>query len=279
MNIPKDLEELKYKCKKISGKSIGDLTKELNISPPTTSLNKTKGWFGQILEIYLGANAANKSLPDFVHLGIELKTLPLNNKNQPKESTYVCTAPLHATCTKHTQHTTHIHTNTYTKACTDNTNGYTEHTNIHEHTNKRRHTNTNAHTNINANKKYEDNTWENSRVKKKLSHVLWVPIEGNTKIPIKDRIIGTAFLWKPSKQEEKILKSDWEELTNMLYLGEVENLSAKYGKYLQIRPKASNSKELIDTIDKNGNIIKVVPKGFYLRASFTKEILKKILLV
>lgn len=214
--IPKDIEELKKRCRKISGKTIKHLASQLNISIPN-SLHFTKGLLGQIFEIYLGTNASTKSLPDFVHLGIELKTLPLNEHNKAAESTYVCTASLH-------------HENTF--------------------------------------------IWEKSRVKQKLSHVLWVPILAHKKTPIEERIIGTPFLWQPNKEEESILKRDWEELSNMLNCGDVENLSAKYGQYLQIRPKAANSRVLIDSLDKYGNQIKVVPKGFYLRARFTNQILR-----
>lgn len=214
--IPKDIDELKNRCRKISGKKIGLIASELNINIPST-LHHTKGFLGQIFEVYLGANANTKPLPDFIHLGIELKTLPINEKLKPQESTYVCRAPMY------------------------------------------------------NNKK--ELKWEESRVKKKLSHVLWVPIQANKSIPIEDRVIGTPFLWKPTKNQELDLKSDWEELTNMLHLGNIENVSAKYGKYLQLRPKAANSSILVDSLDQNGNRIKVVPRGFYLRASFTNQIL------
>ena len=32
--------------------------------------------------------------PDFQHIGVELKTLPVDQNFRPKESTYVCTVPL-----------------------------------------------------------------------------------------------------------------------------------------------------------------------------------------
>ena len=41
---------------------------------------------------------------------------------------------------------------------------------------------------------------------------------------------------------EKILQQDWEELIETVSLGKVETLNAKLGVYLQIRPKAADSK-------------------------------------
>jgi len=41
----------------------------------------------------LGARAASRAEPDFPHLGVELKTLPVDPTGKPYESTFVCTAP------------------------------------------------------------------------------------------------------------------------------------------------------------------------------------------
>ena len=49
---------------------------------------------GQLLELVLGASSGSKAEPDFPHLGIELKTLPVDSLGKPLESTYVCVAPL-----------------------------------------------------------------------------------------------------------------------------------------------------------------------------------------
>ena len=46
------------------------------------------------------------------------------------------------------------------------------------------------------------------------------------------------------------------------------------GEYLQIRPKAANGKVLCSCFDAEGNKVKTLPRGFYLRSTFTKTILK-----
>jgi DNA mismatch repair protein MutH len=42
----------------------------------------------------LGATAGSKPEQDFLHLGVELKTIPIDTQGKPLETTYVCVAPL-----------------------------------------------------------------------------------------------------------------------------------------------------------------------------------------
>src|SRR5688572_2499417 len=53
-----------------------------------------KGKVGELVERALGATAGNAATPDFPALGVELKTVPIDGRGAPRESTYVCTAPL-----------------------------------------------------------------------------------------------------------------------------------------------------------------------------------------
>lgn len=213
---PSCIDELKLRYQQIAGKTLAELANQYNIAIPN-SLHHTKGWIGQLIELVLGANAGNKAMPDFPHLGIELKTLPLNANLQPNESTYVCTAPLPSM----------------------------------------------------------QLNWSQSVVYHKLRHVLWVPVENHHNKPLAKRCIGTPFLWRPNQEQLAILQQDWEELMELLQCGNIDILSAKHGKFLQIRPKAANSQVLIDSINTDGITIKTVPKGFYLRPIFTKLILQQ----
>ena len=115
--------------------------------------------------------------------------------------------------------------------------------------------------------------WDTSLVKRKLSRVLWVPVEADRSIPLAMRRIGTPLLWSPTPQQEEILRQDWQELMNMVMTGELEQVSSSHGRYLQIRPKAQNARSLQSGVDTDGNIIKTLPRGFYLRTSFTHTIL------
>ncbi|MDN2480381.1 DNA mismatch repair endonuclease MutH [Vibrio astriarenae] len=116
-------------------------------------------------------------------------------------------------------------------------------------------------------------TWENSHVRNKMSRVLWVPIEGEREIPLAERKVGAPLIWSPSPEQEKQLRQDWEELMEMIVLGDIEKITARHGEMLQLRPKAANGKALTEAYGSSGKIIKTRPRGFYLRTQFTASIL------
>jgi DNA mismatch repair protein MutH len=117
-------------------------------------------------------------------------------------------------------------------------------------------------------------TWETSHIRNKLSRVLWLPVEGEREIPVAERRVGSPLIWSPSKQEETQLKNDWEELMDLIALGDVNQITARSGEVLQIRPKAANSRAKTEAYGATGQPIKTLPRGFYLRASFTGYILE-----
>lgn len=116
--------------------------------------------------------------------------------------------------------------------------------------------------------------WEESEVYLKLKRVLWLPYQAASHIPLPDRLVGQALLWSPSLQQSAALKADWQELTDRLAMGDVENVRAHQGQYLQIRPKAANSRARTWGVAADGRLQLTLPRGFYLRANFTREILK-----
>ena len=102
--------------------------------------------------------------------------------------------------------------------------------------------------------------------------MLWLPIEDDKNIPLSQRRIGLGFLWQPSQAEENILQNDWQALSNLIVMGNIEQVSAHLGEALQIRPKAAHGKALTNVRSANGTVVKTLPRGFYLRASFTFKI-------
>lgn len=217
--IPQTLEQLLSQAQSIAGLTFGELADELHIPVPP-DLKRDKGWVGMLLETALGATAGSKAEQDFSHLGIELKTLPINAEGYPLETTFVSLAPLVQ--------------NSGVK-------------------------------------------WENSHVRHKLSCVLWMPIEGSRHIPLRERHIGAPILWKPTTEQERQLKQDWEELMDLIVLGKLEQITARIGEVMQLRPKGANSRAVTKGIGKNGEIIDTLPLGFYLRKEFTAQILNAFL--
>ena len=218
--IPQTLEQLLSQAQSIAGLTFGELADELHIPVPP-DLKRDKGWVGILLERALGATSGSKAEQDFSHLGVELKTLPINAEGYPLETTFVSLAPLVQ--------------NSGVK-------------------------------------------WENSHVRHKLSCVLWMPIEGSRHIPLRERHIGAPILWKPTAEQERQLKQDWEELMDLIVLGKLDQITARIGEVMQLRPKGANSRSITKGIGRNGEVIETLPLGFYLRKAFTAGILNDFLL-
>ena len=102
-------------------------------------------------------------------------------------------------------------------------------------------------------------TWESSHVRHKLKRVLWVPVEGDRAIPLAERRVGAPLLWSPSEEEDRQLRMDWEELMDLIVLGQVERITARHGEVLQLRPKAANSKALTEAVGARGEPILTLP--------------------
>jgi len=171
MNIPSSEQELLARAQDLAGLTLGEIAQKAGINIPK-DLKRNKGWIGLLFEHVLGASAGSRPEPDFPHLGIELKSLPINEHAKPLETTFVSVAPL------------------------------TGLTGI---------------------------TWQTCYVRKKLAKVLWVPVITPKDGPLADRLVGSPFLWSPNNEEESLLAQDWQELTDMIVLGEVENIHGKHG--------------------------------------------------
>ena len=118
-------------------------------------------------------------------------------------------------------------------------------------------------------------TWESSHVRHKLQRVLWIPVEGEREIPLAERRVGAPLLWTPDEEEDRQLRMDWEELMDLIVLGQVERITARHGEVLQLRPKAANSKALTEAIGAHGEPILTLPRGFYLKKNFTAALLSR----
>ncbi len=209
---PPDLEELAARARWLRGRSLSELQSILGISKDTGPMLRRKGKLGELVERALGAAATSYAGPDFPELGVEVKTLALDARGLPRESTFVCRFAL---------------------------------------------------------RDADELEWESSPVKAKLAHVLWVPILGS---PSCCRI-GEPFFWRPSEAQEAALRADFEELVGLVAVGKIEALSAHLGQLLQVRPKAAHGRIRTRAFDEHGAPLSTIPRGFYLRARFTRTLL------
>jgi DNA mismatch repair protein MutH len=214
---PQSESELLSRAEAIAGLPLCVVARELGRTPPP-DLKRHKGWVGELIERALGASAGSRAAPDFEQLGIELKTVPVDESGRPYESTFVCSIPL---------------------------------------------------------SEIGEVEWEASRVRRKLSSVLWVPVEGDRRIAPGDRRIGSPYLWQPTVEDLGALRFDWEELAGRIGRGELEDISGHLGRVLQIRPKARDSRARSHGLDADGARTLALPRGFYLRAAFTRAILAR----
>lgn len=215
---PRSERELLSRARALAGLTIGELGARVGIEVPEQGV-RGKGVAGRILERALGATAASRAEPDFVELGVELKTIPLDATGKPKESTFVASIALSAIA---------------------------------------------------------DTDWEKSVVLKKLSKVLFVPVEAASDSPLRDRRVGRAYLWTPTERELGVLRTDWERLAEMIAAGDVERITGHLGEVLQVRPKAPSGRARRRAPDERGAVQWTIPRGFYLRTAFTGAILARL---
>jgi len=90
---PRSEAELIARADAMAGRTLGWVAAQHLVAVPP-DLRRAKGWIGQLLELVLGATASSRALPDFPHLGVELKTIPVDARGRPSEGTFVCTARL-----------------------------------------------------------------------------------------------------------------------------------------------------------------------------------------
>jgi DNA mismatch repair protein MutH len=205
---PASVAELAERVRALEGVSIAELAAQHDVAVGGPMLRR-KGVAGQLIERALGASAGSRAVPDFVELGIELKTIPVQRDGRPRESTFVCS---------------------FAVADADRAE------------------------------------WASSAVRKKLAHVLFVPLHAER--------VGRAVFWRPTPDQESILRADFDDLVGMIALGHVDALSAHHGHWLQVRPKAAHGAVRTRAYGPDDEPIATIPRGFYLRARVTAELLR-----
>ena len=209
---PRDLAELRARAEDLTGRDVDDLAAKLGFRVRGTAA-RTKGKIGELIERALGASGGSLALQDFPDLGVELKTVPLDPRGWPRESTFVCSISVADA---------------------------------------------------------DEAEWATSWTRLKLSHVLWVPIAVATDGP---RRVGSPLFWRPTEEQDAVLRGDFEDAMGRIGRGDVEGVSAHLGRWLQVRPKAAHGRVRTAAFGVGGERIDTIPRGFYLRARFTGALL------
>lgn len=117
-------------------------------------------------------------------------------------------------------------------------------------------------------------TWPASRVYRKISKVLFVPIEHDRHLPLAARRIGAACLFLLEGPVAEQIQEDWELLAGQIASGGANSLTSHEGQILHVRPKARNSRDRALAPAPDGGSMWANPKGFYLRSAFTTAVLR-----
>ena len=112
--------------------------------------------------------------------------------------------------------------------------------------------------------------WENSTLKNEISKLLFLILTlPNKKAPQNEAIFDSLILHTPAEDDLETMKNDWFTIVNMIRDKKANKLTGDIGKIIQTRPKAKNSKDIIEA----PGGYKVVRKCFFIRTSYLQKIL------
>jgi DNA mismatch repair protein MutH len=211
--------EVLVRAHALAGLTLGEVAAELRLPLPAAP-ERSKGFVGRLMERALGVCNTPAQITDFP--SCELKTLPIDARGRPRESTFVCHALL---------------------------------------------------------PQLSETSWEQSRVRAKLARVLFLPIEADHEIARAERRVGRAFLWVMASAQEANLRDDYGRIADRVAAGRLEALDARLGDALQLRPKAAHAGVRVRAYGFDDAPVPVLPRAFYLRASFTACLLQDALAI
>lgn len=213
---PQSVATLQERLEHILGRSIAELSALALLEPPRQS-SGAKGYVGQLIELFLGAHSHNRPDPDFIDLGIELKTMPVGFDLMPQESTFVCSATINPRFMV---------------------------------------------------------PFTQSALYHKLKHVLFVLILApkSVKLTLGERRVLGYFFFQLQEPYFKTIETDYNEFQEMIFAGHAREIDGSMGTLVQLRPKATHANEVICITDSEGNRTYTKPRGYYLRTSFTREL-------
>lgn len=216
---PQNFTELQQRLNDILGLDLSELATRAGAELPQQILHD-KGFAGKLLETILGTSGGNTPGPDFPGLGVELKTMPVDENFRPLESTFICHAFLNAG---------------------------------------------------------RPRFFLQSLLYKKICRVLFVMIKAPRDLPPPKRFIAGYSFWQPSAYSLELIRTDYEELMEMVASGQIDSVNATIGTVIQMRPKAADGSALTEAPGPEGTLILTRPRGFYMRRSFTTALLQQFL--
>jgi DNA mismatch repair protein MutH len=118
-------------------------------------------------------------------------------------------------------------------------------------------------------------SWETSYVRAKLAHVLFVALEVQPGArSVGDRRVAAVRLWAPGRDEEALLRADFELFVREYFRrGRAAEITGYLGEAMQVRPKGRDAADLRAAYDTEGRPTRIGKIGFYLRPAFVARVL------
>ena len=88
-------------------------------------------------------------------------------------------------------------------------------------------------------------------------------------------MVGSPLWWRPGPEEEARLRRDWQEHMDVIRRGLADEITARDGEILQIRPKGASAQSTTWGRGPDDNLVLTRPRAFYLRRSFTQALLAR----
>lgn len=120
----------------------------------------------------------------------------------------------------------------------------------------------------------ESRRFEDSILFHKISRVLFVFVVSPRDYDYSERYVAGFYFWAPDEDEMAQIRRDYTELMEMVSLGRIDEITARMGEVIQMRPKAADGSALTRCVGPDGEIIMTRPRGFYMRRSFTATLIK-----
>src|SRR4029079_6668683 len=95
-------------------------------------------------------------------------------------------------------------------------------------------------------------------------------------VSVGDRRVAAVRLWTPSRDEEALLRTDFELFVREYFRrGRATDITGHLGAVLQVRPKGRDAADLRDAYAADGQPTRIGKMGFYLRPAFVARIVAR----
>lgn len=111
----------------------------------------------------------------------------------------------------------------------------------------------------------------------KVKQILFVLLFAPSGAPMGIRHILGYFYFRPDAATLNLIETDYNEFFELVTSGRTNEIDGACGNIIQMRPKAATSKDVVPYRDATGHIRYTIPRGFYLRTEFTRNLVAAFL--